>query len=174
MEDTVKINIGGVIFETLKETLSRFPDTRLGRLNITDPNYNELKEHFFFDRNPYYFQAILDLYRFGSLHLPDALCGATLKDELEFWEIPVDYISDCCLQTYYKHANEMEVINTLKDKFESPGINYNDKEYGKWINFKRKVWLILDQPNSSTASKVRFGKTYHNLGVLVELTKTKY
>lgn len=154
--DIITINVGGTIFETSKSTLQKFPNTRLGQLEETDEFYNKKKEQYFFDRNPQYFNSILDLYRTGSLHLPEGTCGASLKEELEFWEVSTNTISDCCLQTYFKHDNDMEVINDIKRKFESPWMDYDENGRGNatWCRIKRKVWLVMDQPTSSTTAKV--------------------
>ncbi|KAJ8306628.1 hypothetical protein KUTeg_017173 [Tegillarca granosa] len=154
--DIITINVGGTIFETSKTTLQRFPNTKLGQLQETDESYNKKKEQYFFDRNPQYFNSILDLYRTGSLHLPEVACGASLKEELEFWNVSNDIISDCCLQTYFKHGNTIEVINDIKKKFESPWIDYDETrcENSTWCRVRRKVWLVMDQPTSSTLAKV--------------------
>lgn len=61
----VHFNVGGVRFETHLSTLKRLPNTRLSTLNTSDPNYDSLKNEYFYDRNPNLFSYILNFYRTG-------------------------------------------------------------------------------------------------------------
>ncbi len=70
MNDTLNMNknkvtleVGGKLFTTTKESLSRLPLSRLAQLDIEDPSYDPLTGHYFFDHNPELFNWILDAYR---------------------------------------------------------------------------------------------------------------
>ena len=112
--DIVNINVGGTIFSTTLSTLRLIPNTRLARLSASSAEYIQEKDHFFFDRNPEVFQSVLDLYRHGNLHVPSNICGATLKREMDFWQIPLERIQSCCLAIICKHEDAISAMNLLQ------------------------------------------------------------
>ena len=117
VSDIVTFNVGGTLFSTQFSTLASLPDTRLGRLATGAAEYIAEKDYFFFDRNPVCFQCILDLYRHGNLHVPANVCGATLRRELEFWQIPLNKIPTCCLAILCKHEDNLDSMERLKSAF---------------------------------------------------------
>ncbi|XP_048752081.1 potassium voltage-gated channel subfamily C member 3-like [Ostrea edulis] len=164
--ETVKINVGGSEFETKSETLSRYPDTLLGRLSQQTEFYDNRRQCYFFDRNPDIFGPILGLYRTGTLHFPSFYCGATIKQELEFWEISPKLLAECCLQNYLQYEADLQTTQTLKQAFEEYELDYTDEEC-RTSNIKRilrKIWLTLEEPSSSRLAKV------FNYGFLVVVT----
>lgn len=76
-EEIIRLNVGGVIFETYRSTLTEYSDTLLGKM--FSPQNQTLAAHrrkvingkaeYFFDRNPRAFAIILDFYRTGKLDL---------------------------------------------------------------------------------------------------------
>lgn len=98
----ITLNIGGKVFEVFSSTLKRFPDSRLAKLNEKSEAFCFDGGEYFFDRNPVVFEAILEAYRTGELHIPRDICGSLVKRELEFWEISPSYLSPCCWKTYYR------------------------------------------------------------------------
>ena len=126
------MNVGGTLFSTRISTLKTLPDTRLGNLSTSSEEYIKEKDYFFFDRNPDLFQSLLDLYRHGNLHVPSNICGATLKRELEFWQIPLNKIPNCCLAVICKHEEAMASTNMLKLHFAvEEGIYLLDVRYNQ-------------------------------------------
>ena len=120
--DIININVGGTLFSTRLSTLKSLPDTRLGNLSTRSEEYIKEKGekgYFFFDRNPDLFQSLLDLYRHGNLHVPSNICGATLKRELEFWQIPLNKIPNCCLAIFCRHEEAITSMENLKLHFTS-------------------------------------------------------
>ena len=85
--DKVIINVGGQRFTTLKSTLQNVSNTRLSRLSEQDMFFDRTNNEYFFDRNPRCFESILDFYRTGNLHFMHGLCGPSIKQELDFWQI---------------------------------------------------------------------------------------
>ena len=124
-EDIITINVGGTLFTTRFSTLASLPDTRLGSLTTKSEEYIAEKNYFFFDRNPDLFQCFLDLYRYGSLHVPGNVCGATLKRELEYWQIPPNKIPFCCLAILCKYEDDLDSMERLKTAFASDQGIYN-------------------------------------------------
>ena len=112
--DIVNINIGGTGFSTRLSTLLSIPNTRLSGLCTSSEEYIEDKDYFFFDRNPDLFQSILDLYRYGNMHVPSNICGATLKREMDFWQIPLERIPSCCLAIICKHEDAVSAMKLLQ------------------------------------------------------------
>ena len=86
-KDTVIINVGGTVFETYKSTLKRLRSCKLASEKEMIKYYRESKGDYFFDRDPFAFNIILNYLRYGDLHLPTHLCGPALMREFEFWGI---------------------------------------------------------------------------------------
>ena len=122
--DKIRLDVGGRLFVTTAKTLSNVPDTRLSALTNTSAEYNKETNTYFFDRSPELFNWVLDFYRTGELHLPKNVCGAAIRNEMEFWQIGSGSISDCCLSSLFNFEDELEVTNNLKVQFESSGNTY--------------------------------------------------
>ena len=86
-KETVIINVGGTVFETYKSTLKRLRSCKLSNEKEMMKYYRESKGDYFFDRDPFAFNIILNYLRYGDLHLPTHLCGPALMREFEFWGI---------------------------------------------------------------------------------------
>ena len=76
---TVIFNIGGTIFETHRSTLRKLPQSPLADESFLRKHFREDKGHYFFDRDPEVFGAILNYLRTGELHLPTKYCGPAVK-----------------------------------------------------------------------------------------------
>ncbi len=95
----VSLNVGGTVFCTYAETLSRFPSTLLGTMFASSPEgpgttrrddgMLRCDEVVFFDRNPVAFAAILEWYRVGLLVRPATLDANQWELELDFFGIEV-------------------------------------------------------------------------------------
>lgn len=118
--DLANINVGGVIFTTTYTNLKTIPDTRLSAISVSSKEYVATKDYYFFDRNPDIFSSVLDFYRTGELHLPKQICGASIRNELEFWQIPSTSIADCCVSSLFKFEDEIELSNKLRKQLEAP------------------------------------------------------
>lgn len=158
MENIMEINIGGIKYHIEKATILKYADTRLGRLSFSSDEFIPEHGFFYFNRNPEMFQMILDFYRYDSIHIQSGLCTVLVEKELEFWEIPLDSIAECCRSKFLKSDNEMETINRIKAAFgrygfKRMGFGENGK-LGK--TFFEKVWLFFEEPMSSKAAKVKF------------------
>ena len=67
-ENRITLNVGGVRFETYKQTLKKIPATRLSRLTEALANYDPILNEYFFDRHPGVFAQILNYYRLDYKH----------------------------------------------------------------------------------------------------------
>ena len=133
-DDRVVINVSGMIFETRQTTLSRFPDTLLGdeekRSKFYVPEFHE----YFFNRNRAAFEAILYYYQSsGRLKRPEEVPMCIFKQEVEFFELGDEILSDIRLKEGYLSMDE------------------DAKEHPQ-NKLQRKIWELFDQPDTSTAA----------------------
>ena len=160
--DTVILNVRGSKFEVFKKNLNRFPGTRLGQIvNATSiEEQSELcqvrENEFYFDRNPWVMNLIIDYYLTGKLHIKNTYCVYSLKDELNFWKIDEDEIDLCCKLNYFQQITEVEA----QIEFERNATKkFKDLEkFGNccYPKIRRKVWNLFEKPKSSLSAQVNF------------------
>lgn len=80
------LNVGGKIFKTSRETINKYPDYPLAKIIGPLGKPNVLGEYFI-DRNPKYFEPILDYYRTNILVKPKNLIMELYICELDYWNI---------------------------------------------------------------------------------------
>ncbi|KAF5911816.1 BTB/POZ domain-containing protein KCTD11 [Diceros bicornis minor] len=89
----VTLNVGGTLYSTTLETLTRFPDSMLGAMfragTPIPPNLNtQGGGHYFIDRDGKAFRHILNFLRLGRLDLPRGYGEtALLRAEADFYQI---------------------------------------------------------------------------------------
>ncbi|CAH1801825.1 unnamed protein product [Owenia fusiformis] len=158
---TMVLNIGGSLHEVTRSTLLRFPKTKLARLDESSPHFRAHKGDYYFDRSPEMFSSILNYYRTGALHLPNRLCGLAFQEELDFWGIEEQDIASCCWGSF----KESHCVKSALEGFEKCFNNALESEEGtadKGVErrqkcasgMRQKVWLVMNDPTSSTAAKV--------------------
>jgi hypothetical protein len=88
----VSLDIGGKTFRVLRETIMKYPQGTLAQVISGKDTHNLIKvdNNYFFDRNPHYFEVVLDFLRNGKLIKPDKLSDGLLNEELKFWKIKAD------------------------------------------------------------------------------------
>ena len=133
------IHVGGVRHEILVKTLQRFPETRLGKISNSSENISRDKNEIYFDRNPLTFNAILDFYRTGNLHIDKNACPVGFCDELDFWIISKDQISTCCKVKWKDDINASEILD-IEDSNQQTS----------------KIWKLLNNPGSSTLALIYY------------------
>jgi hypothetical protein len=80
----VRLNIGGRIFESMKSTFTKYPETLLGKCliegiivcifkiltgSIPESAVMLDDDTLFFDRDPYAFEVVMKYYRYGTMVL---------------------------------------------------------------------------------------------------------
>lgn len=134
INDRVRINVSGTMFETLEETLSRFPDTLLGCPTKRVQYFDARHEEYFFNRNRLAFDAILFYYQsYGRLVRPDVVPENVFIEEVRFFQIRSEYTS-------------------TRDKIERALLG-KDEDLPRNL-IQRKIWLLFSHPESSYAAKV--------------------
>ncbi|XP_065316078.1 potassium voltage-gated channel subfamily D member 2-like isoform X3 [Gordionus sp. m RMFG-2023] len=177
-EDKISLNVGGIHFETSRETLERYPNTLLGcdeKEFFYDPELSEYS----FDRDPELFRYILGYYRTGKLHYPKQECIVAYEEELAFFGILPDIISDCCYEDYRDRRRENQ--ERLGDD-ETPG---GDKEsmlqnpnapaiVVPSISVRKKMWKAFENPHLSTSALVFYYVTgfFIAVSVLANIAET--
>ncbi|KAH3830033.1 hypothetical protein DPMN_103269 [Dreissena polymorpha] len=90
---SIQVEVGGKMFKLSAEKLESGPPPRLKTLcKCPTPEV---------DRPSYLFKGILALYQTGELHIPEGSCPLAFLKELEFWEIDISLMADCC---YNRHV----------------------------------------------------------------------
>ena len=134
---SVYINVGGLVFETRKKTLNRFPGTLLGDDTKRREYFSPCRNEYFFNRHRESFASILFFYQSpGKLCRPGDVNLKVFIEECEFFQLPqwaVDIVKR-------KEGGFMEddIIEMLKSKPEANATTIRDR-----------IWNFLEKPTSS-------------------------
>ncbi|VDN60763.1 unnamed protein product [Dracunculus medinensis] len=170
-DEKLLINISGRRFETWRNTLEKFPETLLGS-NEKEFFYDEDSCEYFFDRDPDIFRHILTFYRTGKLHYPKQECLVAYEEELSFFGIMPDLISDCCYEDYKDKKRENQE-RLMEERLESA-----DKKK-KNLSFQEKMWAAFENPHTSSVALVFYYVTGFFIAVsvlcnIIETVPCKY
>lgn len=158
-KETIILNVGGQIFETYKNTLTRLKSCKLARESELRRYYRESKGDYFFDRDPQLFSVVLNYLRTNELHLPTYLCGPAVQREFDYWGIDEEDIERCCWQPYNTWKTQNKSLEKLEyDRKRSMTQQHLEKDRRSprlWIRCKAIVWNFLQNPNTSLGAKVR-------------------
>lgn len=89
----ITLNIGGTYFTTTRVTLSKAPNSFLHKLSLKSLDPNEIESDrdergaFLVDRDPNYFQVVLNYLRHGKLIMNKGLLEEGVLEEAEFYNI---------------------------------------------------------------------------------------
>jgi len=86
--DWLTLNVGGKYFTTTRRTLTKYPDSMLGRMFSEDESYTSAVDKsgaYLIDRSPEYFQPLLNYLRQGVLVLNDGINPKGVLEEARFF-----------------------------------------------------------------------------------------
>uniref|UniRef100_A0A183C4B8 BTB domain-containing protein n=1 Tax=Globodera pallida TaxID=36090 RepID=A0A183C4B8_GLOPA len=87
----IKLNVGGKMFLTTRQTLCRESGSFLARLSQEDhslPSEKDESSSYLIDRDSDYFSAVLNYLRHGKMVLDHGLSEEGLREEAEFYNLP--------------------------------------------------------------------------------------
>ncbi|KAJ7409502.1 Potassium voltage-gated channel subfamily V member 1 [Pitangus sulphuratus] len=128
--DCFTINVGGSRFVMSQQTLSCYPDTRLGKLAVVVSaardvasgllelcdDANLVENEYFFDRSSQAFHYILNYYQTGRLHVMEQLCALSFLQEIQYWGLDELSIDSCCRDRLATEAEMFEEDNAGDEK----------------------------------------------------------
>ena len=134
MSNRLTIVVSGEVFETSKYHVAKYPETLLGnplrRCKYLDPK----REIYFFDRHRVAFEGILFYYQSnGKIMCPENVPYEVFKEELRFFGIREESVPE--------KAREF-ILEPFKVTANASG------------DLKSRVWIALQDPNSSSHAKV--------------------
>ena len=136
------ISVSGQNFVTSVKTLTKYPNTKLGQL-VTSSAESVLN----FEGDTEIFKEILKFYWTDQLHCPKNICSDDFKAHLDFWEIDISYVSQCCVGDIREDA-------ALKQQFDyfDQRLDFLDGRSvgpGCCNRFRYRVWCFLTNPTST-------------------------
>ena len=163
------LNSRGIKYEVLLTNLDKIPiDSRLGKIKsiIEKPScYNELvdlcddfnleKKEFYFDRDPYILNMILNYFVNGQFHINENVCVNLLSKELNYWGLSEFYLFECCSSKYWKKKSLMDE-DVKKEKTIIGDYTNKDEFVCCMPKFRSKIWKLITLSEKSILSKVKF------------------
>ena len=132
----ILINVRGTIYETKVSTLSRFPDTLLGSTIERSKHFDRNRDEMFFDRDTEAFECILFYYQSGGiLAKPSWVALEAFEEECRYFGINEDRLAQL-------HLRETGEERGNKESVMPQG------------NFRSKVWVFLEHPESSLGATI--------------------
>ncbi|KAI0978923.1 hypothetical protein GJ496_008418, partial [Pomphorhynchus laevis] len=159
----LNLNVGGTHYEITCRNLMRLPKSRLALIANAHCKYSGAAWHlcdiylvgtkeYYFDRSSKIFDSIIEFYRTGQLHFYRSVCPVSYYNELQYWGIDEYLIEPCCQMKYIKQMeNAME---QFKVDHSITSLEPIEKFIGCWPDSRRFLWNLMENPNSSLASKM--------------------
>ena len=179
------LNVQGAEYKVPLNTFDKCPESRLGRIKtfLENPkgsasnenvNANELCDKydsktntFYFDRDPKAFNLIINFFNSGLLHVVEIGCGYLLSDELEYWQIGEEWISDCCREKYHQIMDDID--EKIKEEEKIIKKYQAENNFGKLClpKARAKGWEILE------SKETRLSKVIHlnQINIFIDLNK---
>ncbi|XP_045163795.2 potassium voltage-gated channel protein egl-36-like [Mercenaria mercenaria] len=159
MDDRIKIDVNGQMFAVPREIIENGPPSRLRRMYKAGSSVSK-SECIVINRPLESFTAILGFYQTGEMHIPMTSCPGVFMRELEYWEVSMDVISDCCYNRLQSFLDEQDTLRQFKENSETRGLTDSPLEsYSCLKKVRAATWEIVDYTKPSIVGKVYFGLT---------------
>ena len=149
----VTLNVSGRRFQIRDYFLSVYPNTLLGGKGRS-LFYDEVRNEFFFDRDPDFFRYIWNFYHSGQLHCPGEECVQSFLDEVAFFGLDITMLCNCCWHETFEPAYEK--LSKRREEKEAA-----EKEAAKAMHIlapdatlREKVWVTMQEPSYSFIAKM--------------------
>lgn len=153
------LKVGGTLFETWEHNFDNHPGTLLGSPE-KELFYDPGTKTYVFDRDPQMFRHILNYYRLGRLHFSNEYCADDFREELSFFRISINAVSNCCWDDYRQPKKiRMDKIFKLED----PHVKLvaDDRCWPL-----RKIWNTLENPSETSLGRA----WYYFSGLMIALS----
>lgn len=151
--EVITVNVRGVQTKINVAKIAKdYPSSLLGSLDFIQP-YLDSSGHYIFNRNPSVFNAILDFYNTGRLHIPNGACAEMMKKELEFWRISPLYFCPKCLDRFHKDTDAIKTVGEMERNFLKRATTPDLKT----ASIRFRMWVFLNIPKSSRPARVSKG-----------------
>jgi potassium voltage-gated channel delayed-rectifier subfamily S protein 2 len=164
----VILNLRGIKYDVILKTFDKLPNSRLGKLkylietnNLEETSlidicddYDLCKNEFYFDRDPFVLNLVLNFYTSGKLHIDDNLCTMFINDELNYWLINETFISSCCEWNFRDGRDIIEKY--IRKEKELIKKHYHVVEFDNFYfqEYRKKLWYLFERPSSSFFARV--------------------
>jgi hypothetical protein len=162
----IVLNIRGLKYEVILDRLEKCCKSRLYKLRnaiifnnkieirkLCDRFNDDLTE-FYFNRDPFILNQILNFYETDTLHLNHSECATFIQDELNYWGIDENLLEDCCKSTFYEKLEQIEQTIERETHMRSKFNFKEDFGTGYIADLREKIWDLFDDPHSSVWAKV--------------------
>ncbi|KAK4469380.1 hypothetical protein MN116_006937 [Schistosoma mekongi] len=146
-DNKITINVSGVHFELTESLVRRYPSTLLGS-DEREYFYDAVNHEYFFDRDPELFRYILTYYQHGKLHFPKNICISAFENELKYFSILSDNLSDCCYESFVDYSKDIEqrLEDDKKTFAQCKSLTVNSP------TFRQKLWTMFENPEENSAA----------------------
>ena len=178
-KQTIFLNVRGFKYEVLLDSLGNHPNTRLGKLRMAVKKQNSIEisllcdrfnsdlNEFYFDRDPFVLNMILNFYVTKKLHMNQTDCVSFLKDELDYWQIDEYDFHLCCRVAYLEKAEHLEELESVEKEIMKKYYYDDDEDTNRKRLFRKernKIWNLFEEPHSSIYAKILF---YFSISVII-------
>ena len=165
---TVILNVRGIKYQVLLDSLKKHRNTRLAKLRneIINKNYDEIEKlcdsfsknlkEFYFDRDPYVLNMVLNYNLNKRLHISHKECVYFIRDELEYWQIDEFVLENCCKIIYFDKLEEIEGLIESEEMLKKKLNHKEDFGTSFYPEIREKLWNLFDNPKSSIYAKVYY------------------
>jgi len=163
----VTLNVGGKKHDVRWKTLERIPNSRLGRISISQSldeildlcdEVDYANNEIYFDKPAKSFSCIINYYRTGKLHAANNICVISFFEDLKYWGIDDNFFEPCCNFNYHQLKEDAFEEIVKIDSIERADNDIEIKFSGMCKNSRRIVWDVVENPETSIFAKVNMSK----------------